>query len=246
MFIDLLDLLEISSRPSGVPGLHQFTLWAIDIVAWILVSQLTFYLPRSFRVLINSFPQDIFSYASGPTGPTRCDSHNLIALLTTHKNLSVQGAMNYAGGMVKEALEELNRLERELSPPTHGSTGNGSGGTSSEGTWGWLGFVKSAVGLTGDVQAGRLTRRSDWKFLTDAVLGPPPTDEDAEDFDRGAAGSISGTKSTSEQTARYIQALKDYIAGSIHWGYETELYFGQKGDEVRSFGWVFLAHSDHS
>ncbi|KAJ2917302.1 hypothetical protein MD484_g3148, partial [Candolleomyces efflorescens] len=215
MFIDFLDLLEISSRPSGVPGLHQFTLWAIDIVAWIL---------------------DIFSYASGPTGPTRCASHNLISLLTTHKNLSVQGAMNYAGGMVKEALEELSRLEREFAPPSNGSR---SGGAPSEGGWGWLGFVKSAVGLTGDVQAARPTRRSDWKFLTEPVLGPPDDVEDVED-------SGGATKNNSEQTARYVRALKDYIVGSIHWGYETELYFGQKGDEVRSFGWVFLADNDHS
>ncbi|KAJ2929519.1 hypothetical protein H1R20_g7579, partial [Candolleomyces eurysporus] len=201
MFIDLLDVLEISS------------------------SHLAF--------------QDIFSYASGSTGATRCDSHNLVSLLTTHKNLSVQGAMNYAGGMVKEALEELDRLERELSPST-------SGVTSGEGTWGWLDLVKSAVGFSGDVSAGKRTR-SDCKFLTDAVMGPPPTDDDDDRLDLGAgrsAGPIGGTKSSPEQTSRYIQALKDYIVGSIHWGYETELYFGQKGDEVRSFGWVFLACSD--
>ncbi|KAJ2935318.1 hypothetical protein H1R20_g1776, partial [Candolleomyces eurysporus] len=220
MFIDLLDVLEISSRPSGIPGLHQLTVWAIDIVAWIL---------------------DIFSYASGSTGATRCDSHNLISLLTTHKNLSVQGAMNYAGGMVKEALEEFDRLERELSPST-----SGSGVTSGEGTWGWLDLIKSAVGFSGDVSAGKRTR-SDCKFLTDAVMGPPLTDDDNTGLDLGvgcAAGPTSGTKSSPEQTARYIQALKDYIVGSIHWGYETELYFGQKGDEVRSFGWVFLARSN--
>ncbi|KAJ2920476.1 hypothetical protein H1R20_g16618, partial [Candolleomyces eurysporus] len=226
MFLDLLDLLEISSRPSGAPGLHQFTLWAIDIVAWIL---------------------DIFSYASGFTGTTRCDSHNLISLLTTHKNLSVQGAMNYAGGMVKEALEEFDRLERELSPPTGGSgSGSGGGVTSGEGAWGWLDFVKSAVGFSGDVSVGRRPR-SDCKFLTDAVMGSPPTDHDDARLNLGmgrAAGSTGGAKSSPEQTARYIQALKDYIVGSIHWGYETELYFGQKGDEVRLFGWVFLACSD--
>ena len=42
-----------------------------------------------------------------------------------------------------------------------------------------------------------------------------------------------------EDVKRYIQALKDCIAGSIHWAYETELFFGKKGGEVRSFGWVF-------
>ncbi|KAJ2936087.1 hypothetical protein H1R20_g1008, partial [Candolleomyces eurysporus] len=197
MFINLLNVLEISSRPSGIPGLHQLTVWAINIVAWIL---------------------DIFSYASGSTGATRCDSHNLISLLTTHKNLSVQGAMNYAVVVV------LPRVK------AHG---------------GWLDLVKSAVGFSRDVSAGKRTR-SDCKFLTDAVMGPPPTDDD-DGLDLGAgrsAGPTGGTKRSLEQTARYIQALKDYIVGSIHWGYETELYFGQKGNEVRSFGWVFLACSD--
>jgi len=42
-----------------------------------------------------------------------------------------------------------------------------------------------------------------------------------------------------EQVKRYIQALKDCIIGSTHWLYETELFFGKKGAEVRTFGWVF-------
>ena len=39
----------------------------------------------------------------------------------------------------------------------------------------------------------------------------------------------------------YIQALRDCVVGTINWTYETELYFGKKGEEVRSFGWVFLS-----
>lgn len=42
-----------------------------------------------------------------------------------------------------------------------------------------------------------------------------------------------------EKVKRYIQALKDCIVGSTHWLYETELFFGKKGAEVRTFGWVF-------
>jgi hypothetical protein len=47
-----------------------------------------------------------------------------------------------------------------------------------------------------------------------------------------------------EDVKRYVQALKDCIAGSMHWVYETELFFGKKGGEVRSFGWVF-AHMNY-
>ena len=38
----------------------------------------------------------------------------------------------------------------------------------------------------------------------------------------------------------YVHVLRDYISGNIHWFYETELYFGAKGEEVKAFGWVFL------
>ncbi|KAJ2921877.1 hypothetical protein H1R20_g15215, partial [Candolleomyces eurysporus] len=149
--------------------------------------------------------------------------------------------MNYAGEMVKEALEELDHLKCELSPST-----SDSGVTSGEGTRGWLDLVKSAVGFSGDISAGK-RMGSDCKFLTDVVMGPPLTNDNNTGLDLGvghAAGPTSGTKSSPEQTAQYIQALKDYIVGSIHWGYETELYFGQKGNKVHSFGWVFLACSD--
>ncbi|KAF7375466.1 hypothetical protein MSAN_00434500 [Mycena sanguinolenta] len=42
----------------------------------------------------------------------------------------------------------------------------------------------------------------------------------------------------------YLRGLKDCIIGTLNWGYETELYFGSKGDEVRQFGWVFLKARD--
>ncbi|KAJ7102893.1 isoprenoid synthase domain-containing protein [Mycena epipterygia] len=38
----------------------------------------------------------------------------------------------------------------------------------------------------------------------------------------------------------YLRGLKDCIVRTLNWSYETELYFGSKGDEVRQFGWVFL------
>ena len=38
----------------------------------------------------------------------------------------------------------------------------------------------------------------------------------------------------------YITRLKDCIVGTVNWLYETELYFGKKGSEIRTFGWVLL------
>ncbi|KAF9527209.1 isoprenoid synthase domain-containing protein [Crepidotus variabilis] len=47
--------------------------------------------------------------------------------------------------------------------------------------------------------------------------------------------------SENDAIKRYIQALKDCIVGSLNWAYETEMFFGGKGAEVRSFGWVFTS-----
>ncbi|KAJ7711994.1 hypothetical protein B0H16DRAFT_1626674 [Mycena metata] len=44
----------------------------------------------------------------------------------------------------------------------------------------------------------------------------------------------------SSDSTLYLRGLKDCIVGTLNWSYETELYFGAKGDEVRQFGWVFL------
>lgn len=43
-----------------------------------------------------------------------------------------------------------------------------------------------------------------------------------------------------ESAERYITALGDCIVGVIHWVYESELFFGTRGAEIRSFGWVFV------
>ncbi|KAJ7140085.1 isoprenoid synthase domain-containing protein [Mycena crocata] len=49
---------------------------------------------------------------------------------------------------------------------------------------------------------------------------------------------------TTPDSKLYLAGLKDVIVGTLNWGYETELYLGLKGDEVRQFGWVFLKARD--
>lgn len=44
-----------------------------------------------------------------------------------------------------------------------------------------------------------------------------------------------------EDVRAMVQGLKDCIVGCVNWVYETEMFFGGKGEEVRAFGWVFLA-----
>lgn len=38
----------------------------------------------------------------------------------------------------------------------------------------------------------------------------------------------------------YVRGLRDWIIGSVHWAYETEMYFQGNGEEVRMLGWIFL------
>jgi len=153
--------------------------------------------------------------------------------------------MNYAGGMVREALEEVQRLDRELHPPPTaiGATSHSSAG--GEGGWGWLNMVRSVVGLS-ESQGPR----PNWKFLTPDIIPGPAANSPEADPDSALSSAAELTPDAVTQhradIAHYARALIDMIVGTIHWGYETELYFGQKGDEVRSFGWVFLAHNDHT
>ncbi|KAJ7773675.1 isoprenoid synthase domain-containing protein [Mycena maculata] len=53
-----------------------------------------------------------------------------------------------------------------------------------------------------------------------------------------------GKPALSSDAKLYSRGLKDCIVGTLNWSYETELYFGSKGDEIRQYGWVFLRARD--
>lgn len=95
-------------------------------------------------------------------------------------------------------------------------------------------MVKSAVGF-GETPSS-LTKS---RFLSDV-----PIDCEGYSYDDAASERNQNPEQRAAETARYVRAMKDWIVGTLHWGYESELYFGQKGDEVRSFGWVFLTGGD--
>jgi hypothetical protein len=42
----------------------------------------------------------------------------------------------------------------------------------------------------------------------------------------------------------FVRGLKDCIVGTLNWSYESAVYFGSKGDEVRQFGSIFLRTRD--
>ena len=43
-----------------------------------------------------------------------------------------------------------------------------------------------------------------------------------------------------EDAVTVANAMRDCIAGFIHWIYEGERYFGKRHEEVATFGWVFM------
>ncbi|KAI0739545.1 terpenoid synthase [Daedaleopsis nitida] len=44
-----------------------------------------------------------------------------------------------------------------------------------------------------------------------------------------------------EDVRAYVRGLRYCIVGSLHWLYETDRFFGEAGEDVRSSGWVFVA-----
>jgi len=122
------------------------------------------------------------------------NKHNLVAILMHHKSLSLQGAVNLAGNMIKDAFATFCSLERSLLESVN---------------------TRSTIGLP--ILSWIRTLFAPTNIYT---------------------GTFSNETLTIVQD--YITRLKDYIAGTINWLYETELYFGKKGSEIRTFGWVFI------
>ncbi|OBZ73339.1 Alpha-muurolene synthase [Grifola frondosa] len=67
--------------------------------------------------------------------------------------------------------------------------------------------------------AGRLVKGTVDNFLANERLVPPLGDKLDEDVQA------------------YVQGLRDLIVGLTHWLYETERFFGDRGDDVRASGW---------
>ncbi|KAF5391191.1 hypothetical protein D9757_003142 [Collybiopsis confluens] len=48
------------------------------------------------------------------------------------------------------------------------------------------------------------------------------------------------TETQAHDIALYTRGLNDLVIGFLNWAYETDMFFGTKGDAVKGFGWVFL------
>ncbi|KAF8632723.1 hypothetical protein AX15_001720 [Amanita polypyramis BW_CC] len=152
--------------------------------------------------------------------------HNAVVVCMLSKNLSPQGAMNIIVKLLQDKIRSFLDIEHalEILRGSHQSEAIPVVEESSRNsTYSWImnsleSFAKSITSHTG---AGDQHLMPLIKSLTSlrpsAVLSELIGDLDA-----------------------YLHVLRDYISGNVHWFYETELYFGAKGEEVKAFGWVFL------
>ncbi|KAG6897855.1 hypothetical protein C0992_009992 [Termitomyces sp. T32_za158] len=132
--------------------------------------------------------------------------HNLITVLMTHKHLSLQGAVNLAGSMIKDMFDSFVGAEKSLFDHPRSSQINTSRTNIFSFPWSWFTLSRSTI----------------------------PSELPIPNLEEGDELAHLGDLSS------YVQILKDFIVGTINWAYETELYFGKKGEEIRTFGWVFL------
>ncbi|KDR71660.1 hypothetical protein GALMADRAFT_271165 [Galerina marginata CBS 339.88] len=175
MVLDIAELLEIFQCPrtngTTAEKITNLKRAALDVIAWSM---------------------DVVSYQ---LNQSRGNTHNLVAVLMSHKNLSVQGAMNLSGNMIKDAFTSFCSAEQSV-----------------------LESLEPQRSLNLPILS--------WVWPSLTTNRVPASGEEAE--------------AISEGVRRYIRALKDCMVGSVHWAYESELFFGRKGVEIRTFGWVFV------
>jgi hypothetical protein len=130
----------------------------------------------------------------------------------THKGLSIQGALNLAGVYIKDMFDLFVAIEGGL-----------------------LGARVSAPPQANHSRSSSLYSQA-WNWFPFLRASTAPSDPPLmletpqSEGDYASLGDVPS----------YVQALRDCVIGTINWAYETELYLGKKGEEIRTFGWVFL------
>ena len=132
------------------------------------------------------------------------------------RNLSSQGAINVVVNLLKNKIRSFLDLDSCLQSLAHSCSLQ----PSVEDSYSWImASIKSIV-----IRASSNSDQDKTPLIKSLSLLQP---------------SIGLSKLIGSLDA-YIHVLRDYISGNVHWFYETELYFGTKGEEVKAFGWVFL------
>ncbi|KAG5643456.1 hypothetical protein DXG03_000888 [Asterophora parasitica] len=205
MFLDLVELSEnltiVSAADETSQRLTILKQLTADIIGCSLVNTSV---NPSISISLNSC-QDVFAFNNDQAQGNR---HNLITILMVDRHLSLQGALNFAGVMIRQMFDSFVEIQQSLFSPSTPPYANHPGSGTLSACWKWITSTRLAT-------PPALTH---W---------PPPTNLEY-------GGDLAS------DLPSYVRTLRDCIVGTINWAYETELYFGRKGEEIRTFGWVFL------
>ncbi|KAF9266187.1 hypothetical protein L218DRAFT_100396 [Marasmius fiardii PR-910] len=168
---------------------------------------------RRFAAEFITLSFDIFSVNNDQLNKSKL---NIIEVLMSQRELSIQAAINQAGHLVKDKFDALKSLESalwsrhprgnsDIMPPSKNA---GLGATLA--TW-----IRSPLS------------RSNSRTNLAALYS---TSEPSK-WDMNTVNDVS----------LFLQGLKDCMGGSLNWAYETQLFFGTKGEAIRNFGWIFLS-----
>ncbi|KAF5336263.1 hypothetical protein D9758_016057 [Tetrapyrgos nigripes] len=164
---------------------------------------------------------------------------------------SVLSAINQAGTLVRQKFEEYCLAEEEVLEWCGNSSSNsglGEGGGADGGGGGdgpkSLSSILSSF-LWGSASATSALSEAAETHHHHPYAGANANGVSSDSDSARRSGSGSGSEqnldnSTLVDLSLFLQHLQDFITGCLNWSYETEMFFGNKGDSVRGYGWVFL------
>ncbi|ESK89940.1 hypothetical protein Moror_788 [Moniliophthora roreri MCA 2997] len=169
---------------------------------------------------------DIFAYNNDQAVGHKL---NIVDVMMVQRDLSIQGAVNQSGSLIKDKFDGFKTLETALwsrhpredsssqlspspPPPPPTEPTNASLGSTLT-TW-----IRSPL--------SRSNSRTNLRALFSA--------SEATKWDRNTVNDVS----------LFLQGLKDCMGGCLNWAYDSQIFFGTKGDAVRNFGWVFLTQKE--
>ncbi|KDQ49747.1 hypothetical protein JAAARDRAFT_42584 [Jaapia argillacea MUCL 33604] len=213
---DLESYIELRRYESGSSMVFDLIEWSEGLIlSEDLMEDPVFVEMKTNALDLVAWCMDLFSYN---TSQSKGKSHNLITILMTTHNLTLQSAISLASQLIQDTLhsflhnssillEPLSRSHTSTPLPTHSS-------------------------------------------LTSSFFPPisyphsPSSDCSSSSPDSEARSFMIAPDSPNGgfglDVELYVQGLKDFVCGFVHWAFESEWYFGEGVDDVREYGWVFL------
>ena len=191
---------------------------AAEFIALSFVRSSPSQIQRTKNLPLNS--KDIFMLNNDQLAANKL---NVVEVLMTERDLSLQAAVNEAAHLVKEEFDAFQRLETSLwgRHPRENANGSPASGLKEQ---------NATLGATLSTWIRKPLSRSSSRTNLAALFS--------------ASEATKWDTSTANDASLFLQGLRDCMGGSLHWAYETELFFGSKGEAIRNFGWIFLPSQD--